>query len=486
MTPLLLALLLAGFLHGKAEAALSQVKGAVHVHTSFSTGSLSLEEVIQEARRAGIGALILADNFLLRFEYGLPPFRGLVKKVVEKPSVFRLGNGRWLQAIEAAQLKFPDVVLIPGVEVIPYYYWTGSPFKEDLTLWDAQKNLLVVGLSRPQDYEGIPAIGHLRAPLATTTNLLKLSLAAVAIGGGLLLLRARRERKLRLTHFSLKVPRRYRLPGWAALGLGVLLLLEALMAPEADPYRGKLGIGPYQRVIEYGETRGGAVLWSFPEARDFRRIEVGGFGKVSVRTEPYPEALLQSHGYTGFGGLYPDTVTFTEPGREWDRLLSEYSDGRRERPAWAVGELGYHGPPKRLSEALTIFLVSEQSRKAIVEALKAGRMYAVSPLKDHHLVLEDFSMSQGKGSIPMGGELAANGQGPLVISLRVSASDGREMPFALRLIRSGRVLNVLEGRTPFETLLNTEPPEVGRRDFFRLEITTPPRLLSNPIFVRRG
>ncbi|MBI3989053.1 MAG: hypothetical protein HY347_05495, partial [candidate division NC10 bacterium] len=55
------------------EGAFLQEKGAFHVHTTFSTGTLSLEEVIEEARREGIGTVILTDNFLLRFEYGLFP-----------------------------------------------------------------------------------------------------------------------------------------------------------------------------------------------------------------------------------------------------------------------------------------------------------------------------------------------------------------------------------------------------------------------------
>lgn len=486
MKALFVALLLTAFLAGEVEGVL-QVKVAFHVHTTSSTGALSLEEVVKEARREGIGAVILTDNFLLRFEYGLFPFQGLLRKVVEKPSVLRLGNGRWLQSIEAARVKFPDVILIPGVEVLPHYYWTGSPFTGDLTLWDIQKNLLVVGLSRPEDYERIPVIGNGAAFRFGWTGLLKLALALIAIGGGILLLRTRRERVIRLTHFTLTVPKRYRLLGYCALGIGALLLLEAAASSEINPYRGNLGIAPYQRVIEYAESRGGTVFWSFPEVRDFERVELGRFGKVTVRTEPYPEALLQSQGYTGFGAVYPDTVTFTEPGREWDQLLLEYSQRRRARPAWGIGEVGYHGPPKPLGEALTIVLVPERSPAAVLSALKEGRMYAVKPLPNYSLVLEDFSMSQegGTGRTGMGAELEADGRKPLLISLRVSASNGGEVPFTLRLIHSGAVLSVLEGRTPFEKILTAKPPERGGREFFRIEITKPHRLLSNPIFVRR-
>jgi len=478
-----------------AEGALLQVKGAFHVHTTFSTGALSLEEVIEEARREGIEAVILTDNLLLRFEYGLFPLRGLLKKVVEKPSVFRAGIERYLGAIEEAQARFPDVILIPGVEVIPYYYWTGYPFTGDLTLWDTQKNLLVVGLSRPEDYKQIPAIGNFGFRISDfrlnsgipnlQSAIMVLVLALVAMGGGLLLLRKRGEQAIQLRHFTLRVQKRYRLSGWIALGIGAILVLEASTLSRLNPYRGDLGIRPYQEVIKFVEARGGMVFWSFPEARDLWRERFGPLGTVTVRTEPYPDALFQSQGYTGFGALYQDITTLTEPGRQWDQLLLEYTEGRRARPVWGIGELGYHGPPTRLGDLMTVFLVPERSQAAVLEALMAGQFYSIRPLPDYSLVLEDFSISSPTFRAEMGGELEVDDGEPLLIRLRIVASDGREVPFALRLIRSGNVLSVLQAKTPFEKVLRAKPPEGGKPEFFRIEITNPHRLLSNPIFVRR-
>jgi hypothetical protein len=184
--------------------------------------------------------------------------------------------------------------------------------------------------------------------------------------------------------------------------------------------------------------------------------------------------------------VYPDTVTFTEPGRQWDQLLLEYAQGRRPQPAWGIGEVGYHGPPKPLSDALTVFLVSERSRPAILEALKEGRLYALRAPRDGHLVLEEFALGQeGAGGLAtMGGELESDRARPLLLTIRIGASDGRGEPFTARLIRSGSVLDVLRGRTPFERTLRLDPPGAGKREFFRIEITRPHRLLSSPIFVR--
>ena len=86
----------------------------------------------------------------------------------------------------------------------------------------------------------------------------------------------------------------------------------------------------------------------------------------------------------------------------------------------------------------------------------------------------------------MGGELEADGENPVLIRLRIGASDGREVPLTLRLIRSGRLLRTIQGRTPFAETLTVSSPDRGRREFFRVDVVKPHLLLSNPIFVRRS
>ncbi len=486
MSRLALALLLTAAVAAGVEAGPAQTTVAFHVHTTWSTGERSLDEVVTEARRRGIGAVVLTENLLVRFEYGLFPLRGVLRKVVERPSVAQHGIARYLAAVEEAQRRFPDVTLVPGVEVIPYYYWTGSPFTQDLTMWDAQKNLLVLGLARADDYAGLPYIGGGWSPLARPA-LWRLSLGAAALAGGLGLLARRGERTVRLRHFTVRLERRYRLWGSAVILAGLLLVLDGFGATELHPYGGDLGARPYQALIDAVEARGGMAFWSFPEARDLSRETLGAWGTVTLRTDPHPDVLLATGGYTGFGAAYPDTVTLTEPGRQWDRLLLDYAEGRRPRPAWGVGEVGYHGPPKPLDEALTVLWTADRSRPAVLAALGAGQFYALASTLHYHLVLDDFSIRrEGTDTgTPMGGELRVDGQGPLLLGLRLSADDGREVPVTARLVRSGRVVAELAGTTPFERRLRVEPPAPGAREFFRLDVTRPHRLLGNPIFVRR-
>ena len=85
--------------------------------------------------------------------------RNILRYHVEYPSLLSRGPEAFLKAVEAANARQKDVLLIPGTEVIPHYYWTGELFRETLTMYNAQKNLLALGLPRAEDYRGIPAVG---------------------------------------------------------------------------------------------------------------------------------------------------------------------------------------------------------------------------------------------------------------------------------------------------------------------------------------
>ena len=132
----------------------------VHVHSTASTGELTVEALAERAEELGLDALILTDNFSLRYEYGLWPFPGILKQHVSFPSVLEYGIERYLDEVAAAQRRHPKLIILPGVEVAPYYYWTGSILERTLTMHNAQRNLLVIGLTKPDDYRSLPASGN--------------------------------------------------------------------------------------------------------------------------------------------------------------------------------------------------------------------------------------------------------------------------------------------------------------------------------------
>ena len=136
------------------------LRAAVHVHSTMSTGSLSLESLARRAEEQQLDVLILSENFTLRYDYGLPPLEGFLKYHASFPSVMEYGVRRFLDEVRAVQRRHPNLIIIPGVEVAPHYYWTGSLLQGDLTMHNAQRNLLVIGLERAEDYEQLPSRGN--------------------------------------------------------------------------------------------------------------------------------------------------------------------------------------------------------------------------------------------------------------------------------------------------------------------------------------
>ncbi len=441
-----------------------QVPGVVHVHTDVTMG-YPIGKLVALARKYGIEAIVLTDNYSLRFEYGIFPFRKLLRKVVELPSVSTFGIGRYMDMIRRAQEEHPEVVLVSGVEVTPHYFWTGSLLKGNLTMHDSQKNILVVGLRNPEDYEEMGRI--IQEDRYFGPGSVLRALPVVFILPGIWLLRRGRR----------------------TLG-GAMIVLAVASSVNNFPYTlsrydaySEGGVVPHQRLIDFVEAKGGMTFWSFPEARDFEVIKFGKLGSVTVRTEPYPELLLNTKGYTGFGALYEDVVTATEPGNVWDRVLTEYCEGRRERPVWGIGEAGFHyegQAGKRLCNVLTVFLVPKKDEEDILEAMRSGRMYAVLGTGDTRLVLDKFTVN---GRALMGDRLVVEGNP--TVHLRVEERGGRKVPVSLRLVRSGEVVRNFEGTTPLEATYEDTSLWYGTA-FYRVEVFGPSsRIVSNPIFVTR-
>ena len=176
-----------------AAPAYRPIPVALHVHSTWSSGNLSLEDLATLASARGIEAVLLADNHLQRFEYGLSPLRGLLRYRVDYPSVVSKGPEAFLQAVESANARRRDVLIVPGVEVIPQYFWTGSLWDGSLTMHNGQKNLLALGLYTPEDYWELPAVGN----TAAAPWSLWLLWPAFLVIPGIWLLRSTRRRVVR-------------------------------------------------------------------------------------------------------------------------------------------------------------------------------------------------------------------------------------------------------------------------------------------------
>ncbi len=473
----------------ESKDSLTPLVAAVHVHSTASTGSLSLDALAERAERLGLDAVILTDNFALEYEYGLAPLDGVLKRTVGFPSVLRYGFARYVNEIAAAQARHPGVLLIPGVEVAPYYYWSGSLWRGDLAMHDAQKNLLVVGLTDPEKYATLPAIGNPASYRYDERVVLSLAPVALFIPAAW------------LWRNPSAVARRRSWParGWTArrtcsvllTGTALLLLVNAwpFSRPVFSAYNEQLGYQPYQALIDAVNERGGLVLWSMPEARDFRTYSFGWLGKVDVRTDPHPEALIFTQGYAGFGGLYQEARTVTNPGGLWDQLLHLYASGQRTTPPALVGEIAFHSPEharKELDQVVTVLWVGERTVAGVLDALRRGRSYAVERYrKEFGYRLDDFRVEVQGGARTAGpGEiLDPEGARDVVVRLSVSATDRGRHPLMARIIRSGQVVARMEGRTPFVYTFADATAPARTWLTYRVQVVGEGEILSNPVYV---
>lgn len=462
--------------------ALERLPAALHVHSDLTTGDFSLEDLAKMAERQGIEALLITENYLLKIGYGLPPFRALTRVSYEERGVLTEGPARYLASVDYVRRKYPRVLLIPGVEVVPHFYWTGSP--RVFTLHNTQKNLLVFGITDPEALAGLPAIGNPRSQRYAWQSAVD-AVPVILLIPGVALLVHRWPRRLQIAGTVVVIRRRAWLAGTVLTAVGLIALARGwpFTVDRYSPWRDH-GVAPYQALIDHVERLGGSVVWSFPEAPDLGERPVGPL-QVIWRTDPHPDDLLRTARYTGFGGLYEQTVRVVEPGGVWDRLLGQYAAGERSRPAWAVGESGFHGigAGKRVGTVQTVFLVEQRSEAAVLDALRRGRLYALQRTAEAGLVLVDFSIVTSAGAARPGETLRVPAGTPLEIRIALGAG-GAGMPVRLSLVRNGTVAEAWAGQTPFETVRRESAD--GSPLVYRLDVrSTPPhRLLTSPIFVK--
>ena len=118
----------------------------LHIHSNFSSGKNSIEEIVDLAKQHNIDCVVMTDHFLRKVEYGLWPFRGVIKKSVSLPSVMKLGVEKYLSKIEEMNKKQKDVIVIPGLEITSHYFW--SIEENSLVINNLHKHILIMGLDK--------------------------------------------------------------------------------------------------------------------------------------------------------------------------------------------------------------------------------------------------------------------------------------------------------------------------------------------------
>ena len=418
--------------------------------------------------------LIPTDHDLVAMEYGIFPLRNLIKKREERKSVLKLGPEKYLAEIARVNRMQQEVLVIPGVQSSPFYYWTGSPFKGNLIAHDYRKELLLIGMQVPEDYINLPLL-HRGFSTRYVKELLPQSIIFLIV--------------LVLAVYLFFQKGILRLSG-GLIGLFSLLLLidhHPFQSSRFDSYHGDQKIAPYQELIDYVAERDGLVFWAHPESK---YADAGvQLGPVKLMTKQYPDDLINSKNYTGFSAIYGDNITATDPGMHWDRLLNKYCSGKRTGPVWGISGADFHGEKKeeKLDTFQTIFLVRCKTTEEVIDALSKGRIYAVEKAGEQRLSLDRFQVKDKEtGNIAyMGNEL--NVEGFTIVEGRLSSSSGGLYPVKIALIRGGKLIQSFEGETPLDFSF-VDQEGWTEKTFYRLDARggAVGRLLSNPIFVKKG
>ena len=460
-----------------ASSGFKQVPLVMHVQSTYSDdGVLSIDEIADIAARNGIKAVVVTDHDIMECEYGLPPLNKIIKKKIVRCSVLQAGPQKYLDAIAAANTKHPGVVLIPGVESTPFYYWTGSALKNGLTFNDWHKHMLVAGLYTAEQYRKLPVLGNERDAGKINYSFIWPLLAAIT---GIFI--------------ALSGPRA---PGLVIFGAGVLFFLNSFpfFALPYDQYHGPQGEKPYQSLIDYVNNTApetGMVFWAHPESPNFDSPQP--VGPVLAKTGMYPESLYNTYNYTGFGYFQEGYRVAGKPGGVWDRVLTDFCKGKRNSPIWAVSELDYRKEGylnTYIDSFKNILLMDEKDElnpKNIIRTLKAGRFYlGVKPRNTYELVLDRFEVRQGAVSASMGKNIILLGD-DYNFEARFSASDGKRYPVNVRVIIDGKVFSESAADTPAGISIPGSALNGNGKSYCRIEINARNNssIVSNPIFFER-
>lgn len=448
-----------------------QLDTVADVKTNFSEGCASIKDIGNQSERLGIDAVIFGDYARNSIEFGAKPFERIFKNATEGPSVLGRGASGFISEVNDNDRQIKETILIPGVETIPFYFWSGSNYDKNLTAHNWDKHLMVVGLPTAQEYEQLPLQNSNLSSKYTDPLLKQFAILAFL--------------------FMVSVGAVYK--GYARIltvPLMVLLLLLTInnhpfRSSPFDAYHGDQGMQPYQNMIDYANSNGAMVFWNHMEPISSIRKH----GTTSLATVPYPDDLLKTKNYTGFQVVGDHPIQQAEAGQQWDQALMEYLQGQREQPVWGYGGNNYLCEEQngdRLGSVRTIVLVREKNRDTLLDAIRKGRMYSVRQVDENRLSLDEFIVEDQKTGqqATLGQELTSTDFPAVKIKLR--SIKGGNKTARIQVIRNGVLVKQENVSLPYELTWRDVGNDQEGRAYYRIKasVNSMDNLVSNPIFVK--
>ncbi len=486
-----------------------RLKTGIHFDSKVSGGSYTMGELAGIVDSYKLDAAIITDHDNMKVSYGISPFQNFLKLSVQENSIAKYGVEKYLQEIDQINRIFPNIVFIPGVEAVPFYFWEGSPMYNTLTLRNWHTHLLVFGFNTVDAFENIPSLPHGGLGFKTPTgkvmkyisaNFMYFSMIALYF---ILFLVAffsiikRSRRRHDIAHVSRRRRKKYRF-SWkafliAAL-LGYILFTEFPFLPRKyDQYHGNPGGGPFQELINYVNKNQGMIFWAHPEVShtEMRPLKVPLMEhNIKIETDAYPQMITETKDYTGFAIFWEGMQAIGRPGGLWDIVLDEYSRGYRTKPVWAIGELDFEesNDLKQVIATNTFIFAKEKSRSGVYDAIRSGRMYATRDYVGNNIFLDDFSaydMATERSAFI--GETLLMSSPPVAIHIKLHAIDKNNRATTVflyknkDLVKTYRIQNMVDEWYVDQSQLN------DIMDYYRVLVGSQDyqTLATNPIFIRK-
>ncbi len=463
------------------------IPSVIHIHTTIGNGKQAPEEIVKIAKENGIKGVIFTDHDTMKWTYGVPPLRNIIQKVVDQNSILKYGAANYINTIEGLNKKYPDMLIIHGTEAIPFYYWQGSYFKNNLALVNGNKHIMVFGLETPSDYGSLPSVGNGFPGTFDIESILKLWPVSFFLLGWwfIAFIKRNSSRKYNSSHER----RQSNLPAIICFFAGTVFLVNnfPFETPLYDQYHGEQGVGPYQYLIDYANENNALTFWAHPEVEKAMEI-----GKTKIVSSPYEKDLLNTFNYTGIAIFSEGMRRVGLPGGIWDQILIEYCSGKRRKSVWAIGEVDYRGHGFSIAETQTVFLLEKKTKEEVLKALRTGKMYAAmgsaNELSLNSFVIEDID--SGKLAF-MGDEITTTGRPRIRIVVTVDlsheSSEYKERSFNIDLIRNGTVIKTFEADGSVDIVYDDDYYNPNEKIYYRLAIDTSylsRGIVTNPIFVQ--
>ncbi len=141
-----------------ASEVYEQLVGVIDIRTTYSDGDFTAGQLVEMAKSRGIDVLVITDHDRMVLQYGLFPFRNILRLRVEKPSVLKKGAKDYLAMLDKVNKQSKNIIIVPGLESAPFYYWSGLPLPGKLTAHGWEKHLLVIGIEDIEKIEALPIL----------------------------------------------------------------------------------------------------------------------------------------------------------------------------------------------------------------------------------------------------------------------------------------------------------------------------------------